>query len=521
VNLFTADPLLTRAVRRAGGEAHLDHLSAFGAQVGTEEASELGQLANRNPPAFKPYDRYGRRIDEVEFHPAYHALMAIGLKGGVSARAWTHPEGGQVAHAALLFLMSQAESGVTCPMSMTYAAVPALRQAPAMAEQWVPRVLATDYDPRFIPPEQKRAVTLGMAMTEKQGGSDVRANTTRAYPMGGRAYTLVGHKWFCSAPMSDAFLTLAYAEGGLSCFLVPRWCDGERNGIQIQRLKDKLGDKANASSEIEYQNAIAFPIGEEGKGVRTIVQMVNHTRLDCIVGATSLMRQALSLAIRHVEGRSAFQKRLIDQPLMQAVLADVAVEVEACLALAFRTAQAFDRSGSDPAEAALARVLTPVAKYWTTKRCPVVVAECMEAHGGAGYIEEGLLPRLYRSAPLNGIWEGSGNVIALDILRALGRDPQAVEVLNATLAPVRALSARAAQMLQDLAQGLSSAADERRARALAERLALLLAAATLQDWGRGETGAAVLEARAGGATYGAGDLGLDTRTVLEGARLEV
>ena len=409
VNLFDADALLGRFVRRAGGQAHIDHLTAFGREAGCEAATELGVAANRNPPTFKPFDRWGRRIDEVEFHPAYHELMAMGLRGGVSARAWTHPEGGHVAHAALLFLMSQAESGVTCPMSMTYAAVPALRQAPALAEGWVPRVLATDYDGRMLPAEQKRAATIGMAMTEKQGGSDVRANTTRAMAVGAGAYELFGHKWFCSAPMSDAFLTLAYAEGGLSCFLVPRWRpDGERNGIEIQRLKDKLGDKANASSEIEYRGAIAWLVGEEGRGVRTIVEMVNHTRLDCVVGAASLMRQSLSLAIRHVEGRTAFQRRLIDQPLMQQVLADLAVEVEAAMALAFRAAQAFDRARTDPTEAAFARLLIPIAKYWVTKRCPAVVAEAMEAHGGAGYIEEGLLPRLFRASPLNAIWEGSG-----------------------------------------------------------------------------------------------------------------
>ena len=523
VNLFDADALLRRFVRRAGGAAHEAHLSSFGRKVGSEAAIELGMAANRNPPIFKPFDRWGRRIDEVEFHPAYHELMAMGLRGGVSARAWTHPEGGHVAHVALLFLMSQAESGVTCPMSMTYAAVPALRQAPGLAAEWVPRVLAADYDARTIPADRKRAATIGMAMTEKQGGSDVRANTTRATPVGEGAYELVGHKWFCSAPMSDAFLTLAYAEGGLSCFLVPRWRpDGERNGIEIQRLKDKLGDRANASSEIEYRGALAWPIGEEGRGVRTIVQMVNHTRLDCIVGAASLMRQSLSLAIRHVEGRTAFQRRLIDQPLMRQVLADVAVEVEAAMALAFRAAQAFDRASADPAETALARVLIPVAKYWVTKRCPVVVAEAMEAHGGAGYIEEGLPPRLFRASPLNAIWEGSGNVIALDVLRALGRDPAAGEQVLAELAPVRDLAPSAAQALDRLAESLRRSPDESGARGLAERLALLLAAHALQAWDREETAAALLRSRlAGGCTFGAGDVGLDAERILTEARLAV
>ena len=522
LNLFEADLLLRDIVRRAGGEAHAEHLSTFGRQVGSEAATELGVAANRNPPVFQPFDRWGRRIDEVQFHPAYHELMRLGLRGGVSSRAWTHPQGGHVAHAALLFLMSQAESGVTCPMSMTYASVPALRQAPALAEVWVPRVLAGDYDERALPPEQKRAATIGMAMTEKQGGSDVRANTTRAVPVGDGAHELTGHKWFCSAPMSDAFLTLAYTEAGLSCFLVPRWRpDGERNGIEIQRLKDKLGDKANASSEIEYRAALAWRVGEEGRGVQTIVEMVNHTRLDCIVGAASLMRQSLSLALRHVEGRTAFQRRLIDQPLMQAVLADVAVEVLGCMALAFRTAQAFDARTTDPDEAALARLLTPVAKYWVTKRCPVVVAEAMEAHGGAGYIEEGLLPRLFRASPLNGIWEGSGNVIALDLLRALARDPQAAERLLAELDPVRTLCPEAASRLAELSLDLKGRPEEAGARRLAETLALLLAARTLQRWDRDAVAASLLASRGSATTYGAGRLQINARRLLDDARLQV
>ena len=523
VNLFEADGLLKRSVRSAGAAAHLDHLAAFGREVGSQAAVELGQTANRNPPVFRPFDRFGQRIDEVEFHPAYHELMAMGLKAGVSARAWTHPEVGHVAHAALLFLMSQAESGVTCPMSMTYAAVPALRQAQDVGATWIARILATDYDARVLPPERKRAATLGMAMTEKQGGSDVRANTTRAAPAGEGAYELTGHKWFCSAPMCDAFLTLAYTDEGLGCFLVPRWRpDASRNPIEIQRLKDKLGDRANASAEIEYRGALAWPVGEPGRGVRTIVEMVNHTRLDCIVGAASLMRQSLTLAIRHVEGRAAFQRKLIDQPLMQQVLADVAVEVEAAMALAFRTAQAFDGAAADPAEAALARLSTPLAKYWVTKRCPVVVAEAMEAHGGAGYIEEGLLPRLFRASPLNGIWEGSGNVIALDVLRVFSRDPAAVERLAGELEPLRGLSAQAGSAVDGLAGTLQDGRDERRARAVAERLALLLAARTLQSWGREEVAAVLLANRLNGAaTYGAGEIARDARGVLQEARLQI
>jgi putative acyl-CoA dehydrogenase len=521
-NLFDADTLLGRMVRQAGGAPHAAHLSSFGAQVGSAAAIELGIAANRNPPVFKPFDRWGRRIDEVEFHPAYYALMAMGTAAGVSARAWTHPDGGHVAHAALLFLMSQAESGVTCPMSMTYAAIPALRHDPALAAQWLPRVTAASYDARVLPAEQKTGATLGMAMTEKQGGSDVRANTTRATRAGDGSYELVGHKWFCSAPMSDAFLTLAYAEGGLTCFLAPRWRpDGERNTIEIQRLKDKLGDRANASAEIEYKGAYAVRVGEAGRGVRTILEMVNHTRLDCVIGAASLMRQSLSLAIRHVEGRTAFQRRLIDQPLMQETLADVAVEVEGHMALAFRCAQAFDRATNDPAETAFARLLTPIAKYWVTKRCPALVAEAMEAHGGAGYIEESLLPRLFRASPLNGIWEGSGNVIALDVLRAVSRDPDTAQRLLTELAPVRGLSPLAAELLDGLARDFRTGTlDERRARGLSERLAVLLAAATLQLWGRESIAAALLDARFGGTcTFGAGAGALDARAILAEARL--
>jgi putative acyl-CoA dehydrogenase len=522
VNLFDADAWLSRAVPAAGGGAHVAHLSAFGAAVGRAETIALGVAANRHPPALQAFDRWGRRIDEVEFHPAYHALMAMGLEAGVAARAWTHPDGGHVAHAALLFLMSQAESGVTCPMSMTYAAVPALRQDGALAARWLPRIMATGYDGRVLPAEQKHAATLGMAMTEKQGGSDVRANTTQAMPTGDGTYELTGHKWFCSAPMSDAFLTLAYAPGGLSCFLVPRWRpDATRNPIEIQRLKDKLGDRPNASAEIEYAGALAVRLGEEGRGVRTILEMVNHTRLDCVVGAASLMRQSLSLAIRHVEGRCAFQRRLIDQPLMQQVLAEMAVEVEGHVALAFRCAQAFDDARTDTAAASLARLITPIAKYWVTKRCPVVVAEAMEAHGGAGYIEESLLPRLFRAAPLNGIWEGSGNVIALDVLRALSREANAAERLMAELASVRDLAPLAAGALDGLAALLRGGLhDEHRARGVTERLAVLLAAATLQRWGREESAAALLDTKLGGTvTFGAADMRRDPRAVLADARV--
>lgn len=476
VNLYSADAVLTSACAWSGAASEAARLTAFGARVGSAEAQAWGVQANRTPPIFHPYDRYGRRIDEVEFHPAYHELMRIGLEAGVSGAAWNVAKAGHATHAALLFLMGQADYGVCCPMSMTYAVVPALRVEPKVAESWAPLVTAEVYDQRFIPAAEKRAVTMGMAMTEKQGGSDVRANTTRATVQSDGSYELVGHKWFCSAPMSDAFLTLAYAEAGLTCFLVPRWrpgggqSGGERNAIEIQRLKDKLGDRSNASSEIEYRGAWAECVGEEGRGVRTIIEMVALTRLDCIIGSATQMRQACALAAWHTQGRSAFQRKLIDQPLMRAVLADLALDVEAGVALAFRLAMALDNADS-PRETALARIGLPLAKYLVTKRAPAVVAEAMECHGGAGYVEESLLPRLFRQSPLNAIWEGSGNVIALDMVRALAREPESRDALLGEL--------REAGVHEEAEALLAAPIAERDARHVIERLALSLAAATL------------------------------------------
>jgi putative acyl-CoA dehydrogenase len=471
LNLYAADEILRCAVKWSGARAHEARLTQFGARVGGAEAQGWSAQANRVAPIFQPYDRYGRRIDEVEFHPAYHQLMALGLEAGVSGAAWNVEEAGHALHAALLFLMGQADYGVCCPMSMTYAVVPALRVEPAVAERWAPRVTAEAYDQRFIPASEKRAATMGMAMTEKQGGSDIRANTTRAVLQSDGSHELVGHKWFCSAPMSDAFLTLAYTDAGVTCFLVPRWRpDGERNAIEIQRLKDKLGDRSNASSEIEYRGAWAERVGEEGRGVRTIIEMVALTRLDCIIGSATQMRQACSLAAWHVTGRTAFQRKLIDQPLMRAVLADLALDVEAAVALAFRLAMALGR-GDDPHEAALARIGLPLAKYLVTKRAPTVVAEAMECHGGAGYVEESALPRLFRQSPLNAIWEGSGNVIALDMIRALGREPETREALLREL--------RETGVGEEAEALLTRPVTERDARFVIERLALALAAATL------------------------------------------
>lgn len=508
VNLYAADEILTSACAWSGAAVHGERLTQFGARVGSAEAQAWGAQANRNPPVFQPYDRYGRRIDEVEFHPAYHQLMALGLEAGVSGAAWNVSEAGHVLHAALLFLMGEADYGVCCPMSMTYAVVPALRAEPDVAQEWAPRVTAEAYDARFIPAAEKRAATMGMAMTEKQGGSDIRANTTHAERQGDGSYLLTGHKWFCSAPMSDAFLTLAYTEGGLTCFLVPRWRpDGERNAMEIQRLKDKLGDRSNASSEIEYRGAWARRVGEEGKGVKTIIEMVALTRFDCIIGSATQMRQACSLAAWHVAGRTAFQKKLIDQPLMRAVLADLALDVEAAVALAFRLGMALDRA-DDPREAALARIGLPLAKYLVTKRAPTVVAEAMECLGGAGYVEESGLPRLLRQSPLNAIWEGSGNVIALDMVRALGREPETREALLAEL--------RDAGVGEEAEALLSAPVAERDARYVIERLALALAAATLAK----RAPAAVSDAfqarrlRELSVTFGAGNSAIDDTTLI-------
>jgi putative acyl-CoA dehydrogenase len=483
-NLFDSDLALREAALREGGEWTRAPLSALGAAAGSERVLELGETANRYPPELVGFDRYGRRLDEARFHPAYHELMALAMDHRIHDIAWTADRpGGHVAHAALLALFTQAEAGTMCPISMTYASVPALRHQPDVAATWLGKLLGGRYDAPLRPIADKAGVTVGMAMTEKQGGSDVRANTTRAWPLDGaggpgRAYRLVGHKWFCSAPMSDAFLTLAYAEGGLSCFLVPRITpDGERNAIHVMRLKDKLGNKSNASSEIEYHDAQAVLLGEEGRGVNVIIDMVHHTRLDTMAGTLGIMRMALAQAAHHTSGRRAFQKTLIDQPAMRSVIADLALEYEAAAVLTLRVARAFD--GGSEADRAFARMGVAVGKYWLTKRNPNFVYECMECHGGAGYVEEAPLARLYREAPLNAIWEGSGNVIALDVLRTLRREPAALEVFLAEVAPARAADPRVEASARSVSDRLAGAVGEMDARRLVEDMALLLQGALL------------------------------------------
>lgn len=471
-DLWRSDPLLRRWAATAAEGASL---AGYGALAGADEMREAGRLANRHPPELQLFDRGGRRLDEVTFHPAYHQLMTLGLEAGYAAAAWDGTPQGHTAHAALLYMASQIEPGVCCPMTMTYAAVPALAADPGLAAEWRPKLTARAYDPASLPLGAKRAATMGMAMTEKQGGSDVRANTTLA-EADGDGWRLTGHKWFCSAPMCDGFLTLAQAPGGLTCFVVPRWTpDGERNAIQLQRLKDKLGNRANASSEIEYHKAWALQLGEQGAGVRTIIEMVQHTRLDTAVAPAGLMRAALAEALWWAEGRRAFQRRLIDQPLMRAVLADLALEAAGALALGMRVARAFD----DPAQAPFARISVAIAKFWSNKRCVWMVGEAMECLGGMGYVEETPMPMLYREAPLNGIWEGSGNVICLDILRALARDPAAGAALRAELEAACGADRRYDAALRAHLARWPDLPPEAEARWFAERLAVLLAASVL------------------------------------------
>ena len=421
---FWAEDLpLREQAAQAGAET--DVLAQSGAAYGTADMLQAAEDARRDPPRLLLFDRSGRRLDEVRFHPGYHTIMETAIAQGFTATAWEGRAGGHATHAAMTYFMAQLEPGISCPLTMTYAAVPALRHCPDLAAQWAPKLTARSYDPGVKPLSQKGGATMGMAMTEKQGGSDVRANTTRAV-RDGEQYRLIGHKWFCSAPMCDGFLTLAQAPEGLTCFVVPRWLeDGTRNTMHLQRLKEKLGNRANASSEIEYDYALAYRLGDKGQGVKTIIEMVHHTRLDTAVAPAGLMRAALSEAKWWVEGRSAFQRRLIDQPLMQSVMADLALDQEAALALAMGCARAFD--GQTDADRAFARIAVALAKYLSNKRAPGVIYEAMECLGGMGYIEETPMPMLYREAPLNSIWEGSGNVICLDILRTLARAPDAAE----------------------------------------------------------------------------------------------
>src|SRR5881398_1181749 len=481
-DLFTTDRVLVEALRREGAGWAEERVQRLGAIAGGEPLA-WGRLANANPPVLRTHDRYGNRIDEVEFHPAWHELMRLSVAHELHALPWREPRpSAHAARAALFYVLGQVEAGHGCPISMTYSAVPALRVVPEIAAEWEPRLTSTTYDPRPIPASEKAGALCGMAMTEKQGGSDVRANTTRARPLGrpgpGAAYELTGHKWFCSAPMCDVFLVLAQAERGLSCFLLPRWLpDGTRNRFHIQRLKDKLGNRSNASSEVELDAAWARMVGEEGRGIPTIIEMVNHTRLDCVLGSTGLVRAAVAEATHHTAHRSAFGKLLSEQPLMQNVLADLSIESEAATLTAMRLARAYDDSAHDEEATLFKRIGTAVSKYWICKSAVWIVGEALECFGGNGYVEESGMPRLFREAPLNSIWEGSGNVNALDVLRAMVRTPAAVDAFFAEVELASGAEPRLDSYVGDLKRDLGDMAEiEFRARRLVERMALALEA---------------------------------------------
>ncbi|MET4260611.1 putative acyl-CoA dehydrogenase [Bradyrhizobium sp. S3.12.5] len=484
VDLFAVDRPLVDAVKANGGAAAERELSEFGKHWGSAAMADRGRAANENTPKLRTFDAKGNRRDQVEFHPAYHELMAHSAHAGVHNSTWMADgtpvgDAAEVIRAAKFYMASQVETGHLCPMTMTRASVAALAMQPDLLAKVMPVLSTRSYDPGFTPWWDKRGMTLGMGMTEKQGGTDVRANITRAV-RDGNAYRITGHKWFMSAPMCDAFLVLAQAEQGLTCFFMPRFApDGSVNAIQFQRLKDKLGNRSNASSEVEFVGAHAECVGEEGKGIRTIIQMVQLTRQDCAIASVGLMRSGLAHALHHARHRSVFQKHLADQPLMQAVLSDMALHVEASTALVMRLCRAFDRTPHDAADAAYMRLLTPAIKYWTCKSAPPFLYEAMECLGGNGYVEDGILARHYRESPVNAIWEGSGNVMCLDVLRALSREPEAAMAVLQSLAAETKDLPGASEAVALIGKTFRRADGERIARLAVEKLALLAAAAAL------------------------------------------
>jgi putative acyl-CoA dehydrogenase len=508
-NLFLSDVPLQDAVAREGAAWARERLIAWGELLARGDTQALAERANRCVPELHTHDRFGNRIDEVVFDPAWHELLALAMREGEHCTPWIDPRAGaQVARAAAYLLHAQVENGTQCPLTMTYAAVPVLRRYvdafPSLSSAWLPRLTGRDYDRRLLPVTAKASALVGMGMTERQGGSDVRANLTRAERLGDGSYRVTGHKWFFSAPMCDAHLVLAQADGGLSCFFLPRLLpDGSGNGVRIQRLKDKLGNRSNASSEVEFEGAQAWLLGEEGRGIPVIIEMVQHTRLDCAIGSAGIIRAATAQALHHASHRRAFGKRLVEQPLMRNVLADLALESEAASALALRLARAFE-AGAPESERALARLVTPSVKYWVCKRASQVTAEAMEVLGGNGYVEECALPRLYREAPLNSIWEGSGNVMCLDVLRAARREPSAVEALLGELEAARGANARLDGQVAALADALREpGADEYQARRVAGDVALALAAALLLRHAPAPIGDAFCASRLDGGGSGA------------------
>ncbi|AGM06550.1 acyl-CoA dehydrogenase family protein [Amycolatopsis keratiniphila] len=519
-----ADPALLEGLERAGAGWAVAEVHALGRLAGSEQAQEWGRLVNENEPVLRTHDRVGNRIDEVEFHPYWHELMDVAVSYGLHAAPWRDPRpGAHAARAAKMYVWGQVDAGHTCPISMTYAAVPALRFNPELSERYEPLLAATDYDFGLREPSSKRGLIAGMSMTEKQGGSDVRANTTTARPLSDGSYVIVGHKWFTSAPMSDMFLTLAQAPGGLSCFLLPRVLpDGSRNGIRLQRLKDKLGNRSNASSEIEYDDAIGWLIGEEGRGVRTIIEMVNNTRLDCAVGSAAGMRYGAVRAIHHARHRRAFGANLVDQPLMGNVLADLVVESEAATTVGMRLASATDRP-DDEQEQAFRRLGLAVTKYWVCKRGPSHAVEALECLGGNGYVEESGMPRLYREAPLMSIWEGSGNVAALDALRAMAKQPESVAAYFTEVEQASGADARLDDAVGRLRKELSDLSDiEYRARRLVESMALVLQGSLLVRHGTPAVADAFCASRLGGdwgVAFGTLPSGVDTRAIISRAEV--
>ena len=520
INLYHSDLALKQWVHRFQGDWADNQLAEYGLLTGGP-LMQAGFLANENKPVFKSHDRNGNRIDLVEFHPAYHQLMAAGIAHGITSSPWTEPKpGAHVARAAHMYLHNQIEAGSCCPMTMTYACIPTLKQQPDLADKWLPKILSRQYDPRNLPMEHKTGVTIGMAMTEKQGGTDVRANTTRAHALGlggpGQAYELLGHKWFCSAPMCDAFLTLAQTDKGLSCFLLPRHRpDGSRNQFYIQRFKNKLGNQDNASSEVEFRGALAWMVGEEGRGVPTIIEMVSMTRFDCMIGSSSLMRQALAQASHHCAYRRVGGRLLAEQPLMQNVLADLALESEAALALTMRMGKAIDQA-HDEHEDKFARLVTAIGKYWICKRAPAMINEAQECLGGAGYVEDSILPRLYREAPVNSIWEGSGNVQCLDVLRALSKEPGVLEVLFSELGDGQG-DARLKAHIEGIKSDFRDTDEiQYRARQLTEDVAVALQATLLLQAGNNLVSEAFIASRFGGRgrVYGTLPRGIDAAALI-------
>lgn len=523
-NLFSTDRALQAAASREGAGWAAADLAAYGAKLGAPETIEAGRLAHRFPPQLQLFDRFGHRREEVEFHPAWHQVMGLIIGQGLHSGPWADPRpGAHVARAAAYVMHAQIEPGSQCPTTMTYGSVPAIRRDAELARDWLPKIYDRRYDARSRPMPEKTSVLIGMGMTEKQGGSDVRANTTTAEPDGAGGHLITGHKWFFSAPQSDAHLVLAQAPGGLSCFFVPRFRpDGSRNAIRVQRLKDKVGNKSNASSEVEFQQAWGRLLGEEGRGVPTIIEMGTYTRLDCALGSAGLLRGAVAQALHHVTHRRAFQRHLIDQPLMTNVVADLALESEAATVLALRLARAFDRAEGEPAEAAFRRLCTPAVKYWVCKRAPVAVVEAMEVLGGNGYVDEGPMGMLYKEIPLNSIWEGSGNVMCLDVLRALARTPDSLEVF---LAEVSAASGADRRLDAAIARLRTEFADpgeiEGRGRRLVEQMMLTLQGALLVQSAPAAVADAFCASRLDGDwghAFGTLPGGADLRAIVDRAR---